>query len=63
MQSEARGREWLANINLRLLQSTPRFTKNLFKEIWTEIFDFAGKATGVDGSKPISSSEAKKVAA
>ena len=29
------------------LRSTPRFTKKMFADIWTEIFDFAANATGV----------------
>ncbi len=34
------------------LRSTPRFTKKLFTDIWTEVFDFAADATGVRKSEP-----------
>ncbi len=35
-----------------ILRSTPRFTKKLFTQIWTEIFEFAANATGVVRREP-----------
>jgi len=34
-----------------ILRSMPQFTKKLFTNVWTEIFDFAANATGVARSE------------